>query len=148
MNVPISISSIGRDEVGRLYVTSFDDGVLYQLTERPDSTANGEGARENVALRGSGRASTHVDAIELATDGDPGTGWEAESPPPHWFSVLLDDLYLIDKVELVFPHDAGGRQHLSFGWATDPGPVLFSNVSTRSGPVTVAHWPSPLSRLR
>ncbi len=108
MNVPISISSIGRDEVGRLYVTSFDDGVLYQLTERPDSTANGEGARENVALRGSGRASTHVDAIELATDGDPGTGWEAESPPPHWFSVLLDDLYLIDKVELVFPHDAGG----------------------------------------
>ena len=108
MNVPISISSIGQDEVGNLYVTSFDDGVLYQLYERPDSSENGEVARENIALRGSGRASSQSGSIPLATDGDPATGWEAEHAPPQWFSVLLDDLYLIDQVELVFPQNASG----------------------------------------
>ena len=108
MNVPISVSSIGQDEVGNLYLTSFDDGVLYQLTERPDSLANGRVARENVALRGSGRASVNDHSIQFATDGDSATGWETDNRPPQWFSVLLDDLYLIDQVELVFPQDAPG----------------------------------------
>ncbi len=106
MNAPISISSIGQDEVGNLYATSFDDGLLYQLTERPDTSDAGAPARENVALRGTGRASIQNESIELAIDGDPATGWEAELPPPQWFSVLLDDLYLIDQIELVFPRDA------------------------------------------
>ena len=129
-NVPISISSIGQDEVGNLYVTSFDDGLIYQLTERPASTANGMGARENVALRGSGRASTHVDSTELATDGDPATGWEAEGPPPHWFSVLLDDLYLIDQVELVFPPDARGPATLELWLGNGSGTrTLFKRFS-------------------
>ena len=129
-NVPISISSIGQDQVGNLYVTSFDDGVIYLLTERPASTANGQGARENVALRGSGRASTHVDSIELATDGDLATAWEAQSPPPHWFSVLLDDLYLIDQVELVFPPDARGPATLELWLGNGSGTrTLFKRFS-------------------
>lgn len=106
MNTPLSISSIGRDGVGNLYATSFDDGVLYRLTERPDIWANGKVARENVALRGSALASARNESISLAIDGDPATAWEADLPPPIWFSVRLDDLYLIDQVELVFPQDA------------------------------------------
>ena len=106
MKVPLAISSIGQDEIGNLYVTSFDNGVLYQLAESPDSTANGKVIGENLALRGSARASTQTNSIQLATDGNPATGWEAQQRPPQWYSVLLDDLYLIDQVELVFPHDA------------------------------------------
>ncbi len=106
MNTPLSISSIGRDEEGNLYATSFDDGVLYRLSERPEVLANGSDARQNVALRGSGRASNRTDSVQLAIDGDPATAWEADLPPPLWFSVLLDDLYLIDQIELVFAQDA------------------------------------------
>ena len=106
MNTPLSISSIGQDQVGNLYATSFDDGVLYRLTERPVISANGDSAPENIALRGSGVASTGNESIALATDGDPATAWEADLPPPQWFSVLLDDLYLIDQIELVFAQDA------------------------------------------
>ena len=121
MNVPISISSVGQDEVGNLYVTSFDDGVLYQLTERTDSSASGMNARENVALRGSGRASAQSGSIELATDGDPATRWEAGQPPPQWFSVLLDDLYLIDQVDLVFPSAARGPATLELWLGNESG---------------------------
>ena len=129
-NVPISISSIGRDEVGNLYVTSFDDGVIYQLAERPDSTANGSVVRENVALRGSGRALTQVDSIGFATDGDPATAWKAENPPPQWFSVLLDDLYLIDQVELVFPPDARAPATLELWLGNGSGiRTLFKRLS-------------------
>ena len=108
LNAPISISSIGQDEVGNLYAASFDDGVLYQLSQRSDTTANESAFSENVALRGSGRASARGDAFALALDGDPATAWHSGLPPPQWFSVLLDDLYLIDQIELVFPPDAHG----------------------------------------
>jgi len=106
LNTPLSISSIGQDGVGNLYATSFDDGVLYRLTERTDISANGKDARANVALRGSALASARNESISLAIDGDPATAWEADLPPPLWFSVRLDDLYLIDQVELVFPQDS------------------------------------------
>ncbi len=121
MNVPFSISSIGQDEVGNLYVTSFDDGVLYQLTERTVSSTGGMDVRENVALRGSGRASAQVGSIELATDGDPATGWESEKLPPQWFSVLLDDLYLLDRIELVFPPGARGPATLELWLGNESG---------------------------
>ncbi len=103
LNAPISISSIGQDEVGNLYATSFDDGVLYQLSQRPDAIANEIAFSENVALRRSGRASARGDEFALALDGDPATAWHSGLPPPQWFSVFLDDLYLIDQIELVFP---------------------------------------------
>ena len=105
-STPLSISSIGQDEAGNLYATSFDDGVLYRLAEGADVSANAESARGNIALRGSGRASTRNESASLATDGDPATAWNSDLPPPQWFSVLLDDLYLIEHIELVFPQDA------------------------------------------
>ena len=112
MNAPISISGIGQDEVGNLFATSFDDGFLYQLIERPVSASAGVAAGANVALRGSSRASAENGSIELAVDGDPATGWDAGQLPPQWFSVLLDDLYLIHQVELLYPHNALGQETL------------------------------------
>ncbi len=108
LRAPISISSIGQDEVGNLYAASFDDGVLYQLTQRSDTLANDPASRQNVALRASGRASVPGDGISLALDGDPATAWRAGLLPPQWFSVLLDDLYPIDQIELVYSPDTHG----------------------------------------
>ncbi len=102
INAPISISSIGQDQEGNVYVTSFQDGVLYSLVEGISTSPKVTAVRGNVALRGSGRASSEPDSIEFAIDGDPATGWDANQPPPQWYSVLLEDLYLVDQIELDF----------------------------------------------
>ena len=103
VNAPISISSIGRDEVGNVYATSFSDGILYMLTERSANTSTAPSIVQNIALQGSARASAESDSTELAIDGDPASIWEAKQPAPQWFSLILDDLYLVNKLELVFP---------------------------------------------
>ena len=102
LNAPISISSIGEDQDGNVYVTSFQDGVLYSLVERSSANPNVTAIRKNVALQGAGRASSEPASIEFAIDGDPATVWNAKHPPPQWYSVILDDLYLIDQIELSF----------------------------------------------
>ena len=103
VNAPISISSIGRDEVGNVYATSFSDGILYMLTERSANTSTAPSIVQNIALQGSARASAESDSTEFAIDGDPASIWEAKQPAPQWFSLILDDLYLVNKLELVFP---------------------------------------------
>ncbi len=102
LNAPISISSIGQDQDGNVYVTSFQDGVLYSLVERSSANLNVTAIRKNVALQGSGRASSEPATIAFALDGDPATGWDAKQPPPQWYSVILEDLYLVDQIELDF----------------------------------------------
>ena len=131
MNAPISISGIGQDQAGNLYATSFDDGVLYQLIERPAFAATGVAASENVALRGSSRASTDNASVQLAIDGDPATGWDASQPPPQWFAVLLDDLYLIDQVELLYPENTLGQTTLELWLGNGSGTrTLFKRLSS------------------
>ena len=131
LNAPISISGIGQDEVGNLYATSFDDGVLYQLIERTVSASTEVAARGNVALRGSSRASADNESIELAIDGDSATGWNPGQPPPQWFSVLLDDLYLIDYIELLFSQNALGRATIELWLGNGSGTrTLFKRLSS------------------
>ena len=102
INAPISISSIGQDEFGNLYGTSFGDGVLFMLTEKPAAPATAD-APANIALHGSARASAEAQLTEFAIDGDPTSHWDSQQPAPQWFSVILDDLYLVDRLELVLP---------------------------------------------
>lgn len=112
LNAPISISSIGRDEEGNVYATSFSDGVLYKLTERAAAPSTATSTKHNVAIYGSGRASTENETIEFAIDGDPATIWDSKQPAPQWLSLILDDLYLVDKLELVFAQaDSGPSTH-------------------------------------
>lgn len=63
---------------------------------------------ENVAALGSGFASAGEDLAHLAVDGDQDSFWTAQLQAPQWYSVSFDELYLVDKLEMVFAQSAGG----------------------------------------
>ena len=63
---------------------------------------------ENVAVWGFGRASTWSDSAHLAIDGDLETMWSAGELPVQWFSIILDDFYLVDRIELVIAQSPAG----------------------------------------
>ena len=63
---------------------------------------------ENVAVLGVGRASTWSDSADLVIDGDLDTMWSAALHPVQWFSVILDDFYLVDRVEMVVAQTPAG----------------------------------------
>ena len=81
------------------------------------SAANSKGAAppihpplgENVAPQASGLAYVrgeegHLVVDEdayLAIDGDPETIWSSKQPAPQWYSVILNQLYLVNRVEMV-----------------------------------------------
>ena len=71
---------------------------------------------ENVALQASGLAyirgdEGHLVADEtayLAIDGDPDTIWSSKQPAPQWYSVVLDQPYLVDRVEMIITQSPPG----------------------------------------
>ena len=63
---------------------------------------------ENVALLGFGRASTRNESAHLAIDGDLDSIWNATLPPMQWLSVILGDLYLADRIEMVVAQTPAG----------------------------------------
>lgn len=130
LNAPISISSIGQDQVGNVFLTSFQDGTLYSLTERSSSARNGTAFRENLALQGSGLASSGSTTIEFAFDGNPETAWNATEPPPQWYSVILEDYYQIDRIELAASQDSFGPTTIELWLANGSGTrTLFKRLS-------------------
>ena len=81
------------------------------------STATPAPLGENVAVLGYGSASTRdelgqlvVDneAAHLAIDGDLDSAWNSQQPAPQWFSVVLDDLYLANRIEMVVMQEFAG----------------------------------------
>ena len=79
---------------------------------------------ENVAVLGFGRASTRNESAHLAIDGDLETMWSATLFPLQWLSITLDDIYMVDRIEMVIAQ-------------TPPGPTthevwLGSGSGTRS----------------
>ena len=130
INAPISISSIGQDEDGNVYATSFDDGVIYLLTERLPNSSASAAASEDSPLQGSGRASAENGSTELALDGDPATGWDANLPPPQWFMLILEDLYLVERLELVIPQAYSGPTTLEVWFGNGSGTrTLFKRLN-------------------
>ena len=79
-------------------------------TPEPVAIATPAALGENVAIQGYGSASTRdergyqavdTEDAHLALDGDPKSYWSSDQHAPQWFSVVLDDLYLVDRIEIV-----------------------------------------------
>ena len=77
-------------------------------TPQVAATATPAPLRENVALRGFGRTSILNVAAQLALDGDANSFWSSEQNAPQWFSVVLDDVYLVDRIEMVVAQAPAG----------------------------------------
>lgn len=52
-------------------------------------------------IRGDGGHLVEDEEAYLAIDGDPETIWSSKQPAPQWYSIRLDQHYLVDRVDLV-----------------------------------------------
>ena len=77
-------------------------------TPQVAATATPAPLRENVALRGFGRVSVKSATAQLAIDGDTNSIWGAQQNAPQWFSVTLDNRYLVDQIEMVITQAPAG----------------------------------------
>ena len=102
--------------------------------------------RENVAVLGYGRTFiidkrgllvVENGAANLAIDGDLDSAWNSQQYAPQWFSVVLNDLYLVDRLQLVVTQaPAGPTTHevwLGDGSGTQTLYKRFSKVHTEDG---------------
>ncbi len=105
------------DEQGRTesnsYTTAAESArltVSLSPAESPYSPArHGQPLGENIVPLASGLAyirgpEDHLIVDEqayLAIDGDRETIWSAQQPAPQWYAILLDQIYLVDRVEMV-----------------------------------------------
>ena len=76
-------------------------------------------------------------AANLAIDGDLDSAWNSQQYAPQWFSVVLNDLYLVDRLQLVVTQaPAGPTTHevwLGDGSGTQTLYKRFSKVHTEDG---------------
>ena len=102
--------------------------------------------RENVAVLGYGRTFitdkrgllvVENGAANLAIDGDLDSAWNSQQNAPQWFSVVLNDLYLVERLQFVVTQaPAGPTTHevwLGDGSGTRTLYKRFSNVHTEDG---------------
>ena len=91
--------------------------VVSTTTPEPVAIATPAPLGENVAIQGYGSASTRnergyqavdTEDAHLALDGDPKSYWSSDQHAPQWFSVVLDDLYLVDRIEIVVAQAPAG----------------------------------------
>ena len=64
--------------------------------------------RENVAAAGHAVPSSGEESAHLAIDGDLDSLWNSNRVPLGWFTLAFDDLYLVDRVELVIAQTPAG----------------------------------------
>ena len=92
---------------------------------------------ENVSGLGLGFASAEEESAYLAIDDDPDSIWNSLLHPPQWYSISLDDLYLVDKLEMVVaPTPAGPTTHevwLGDGSGTRTLYKRFTDLLTEDG---------------
>ncbi len=70
-------------------------------TSQPIATLTPAPLRENVAALGYVVPSAGEESAHLAIDGDLDSIWNSNRFPLQWLTITLDDLYLVDKIELV-----------------------------------------------
>ena len=100
-DAPFMISAIGKDEDGNLYVTNYNNGMIFAL--------NVPSPRTNVALLGSASASNGQESAPLAIDDDPESIWSAGGGAIQWLELTLDKFYLVDRIELVVTQAPAGE---------------------------------------
>ena len=125
-------------------------------SEPPPPAATGETAgsetparlRENVAVfeyvsastrDALGRLAIDDETARLATDGDLNSFWNSGQYAPQWFSVVFDDLYLADRIELVVAQAPAGPTTHEI-WVRDHAGThtlykRFSDVHTEDGQI-------------
>ncbi len=87
--------------------------VTPQPEPQPQPTEPPPLQSRNVALTGEARSSEGEETAHLAFDGDPETNWNAKNLAAQWIAVTLDDLYLVDRIELVVAQaPAGPTSHV------------------------------------
>ena len=100
----------------------------------PEKSAPGG---EDVSGLGLGFASAEEESAHLAIDGDPDSIWSSQLHPPQWYSISLDDQYLVDKVEMVVAQTrAGATTHevwLGNGSGTRTLFKRFTSLPTEDG---------------
>ena len=83
------------------------------VTTEPVATAPPTPQSPNLALSGIGRASAGLDSVHRAFDGDLETVWSSTHHPAQWIAITLDDLYLVERIDLVVAQaPAGPTTHL------------------------------------
>ena len=91
----------------------------------------------NVALHGTAHASSGDESVQNAIDGDPDTVWSAQDHPAQWISIALDDLYLVERIDLVIAQTpAGPTTHflwLDNGSGVRTRFVQFNDLFTEDG---------------
>ncbi len=92
---------------------------------------------ENVALLGTGHSLSRIEFAHLAIDGDPETTWNSEQFAPQWFSIVFDEPYVVDRIEMVVTQLPAGPTVHEVWLGNEPGTrVLYkrlSNVDTEDG---------------
>ena len=82
--------------------------ILPTATPEPVISAVPTPQGQNVALSGTGRASAGEESVQRAIDGDPDTFWGSQQHPSQWIAIALEDLYLVERVELVVAQSPAG----------------------------------------
>ena len=109
----IAAACMPKSEPGEtsMVATIMPQSVDTHDSDTPTPLAN------NVAVLGRGSASARdeqgrliVDKefVHLAIDGDPDSVWNSKQFAPQWFSVVLDDLYLVDRIQMVVTQAPAG----------------------------------------
>lgn len=87
--------------------------VTPQAEPQPLPTETPPPQTRNVALTGKGRSSEGEETAHLAFDDDTDTIWNAQNFAAQWIAVTLDDLYHVDRIELVVAQaPAGPTSHV------------------------------------
>ena len=116
-------------------------------------TATPEPNSQNAALLGTVRAHLGEETAQNAIDGDLDTIWNSTDFPAMWIAVALDDLYLVEKVELVVAQaPAGPTTHVL--WVDNGSEVRtlfkrFADVHTEDGQTLTIEFnpPSPIKEV-
>ena len=95
-------------QVTQSATVGFTPTVTPQAQPEPGPTKATPPQSQNVALTGEGRSSEGEETASLAFDGDLDTNWNAQNFAAQWIAVTLDDLYLVDRIELVVAQAPSG----------------------------------------
>ena len=108
---------------------------------------------QNAALLGTVRAHLGEETAQNAIDGDLETIWNSTDFPAMWIAIALDELYLVEKVELVVAQNpAGPTTHVL--WVDNGSEVRtlfkrFADVHTEDGQTLTIEFnpPSPIKEV-